>query len=433
MMEDIVKIEASVIWAIIKSPDGYQTVSETIDIDDFTHEVHKIIFLAAKDMDLNGQHIDIFTLGDRVGYLDYMSELVASGSGISTGVAAKLLEKHSFKRKAVDLLDSARVEIIDSNDMDEQLSIINSMNDKLEKKDSDIPEFKSLAKDCLVRLDQRMNGLVAQGLKTGFEQVDERISGFMPGNLVIVAGRPAMGKTTYAMNIAENVCLNGGNVLVFSMEMSKEEILDRMLSSLSGIEAQKIKSGKFGSEDDIAKLGAGTQKLTRIAPIIIDRPSMHINHVTNLARKINRKNSLDLIVIDYLQLMRTDSKNRFDEISEVSRGLKALAKLTETPVIALSQLSRGVDSRVNNRPVNSDLRESGQIEQDADIIQFLYRDEIYNADSTNKGVCEVITTKFRSGEVGTDYLASELHKNRFANLSYRPEQQEPKETYKYGK
>ena len=430
-----IDLEVCVIRAILVNPSCFDDVLEHVETNDFTTNRTRDIFGCICELKTLDQPHDLFAVSDRVGHLEWMGEITANGADMTGKTAAMLLERASFKRKACGMLEDARLQVMESKSIDDQLSIIHSLNDKLEKKSDDVPEFKDVIKDCLLRLENRMNGVMEHRVKTGFDTIDERLTGFAPSNLVIVAGRPAMGKTTYAMNIAENVALAGGNVVVFSMEMSKEELIDRMLSSLSGLEAEKIKRGSHLTNEEDAKLHAGVHKLQKMMNniIVCDKPAMHINHMTNYCRKINRKKKLDLIVVDYLQLMRTDAKNRFEEISEVSRGLKSLAKLCDVPVLALSQLSRGVDSRTNNRPVNSDLRESGQIEQDADLIQFLYRDEMYNSDSTHKGVCEVITTKFRSGEVGTDYLKSELHKNRFVKLEYTPQSEPEKQEYRYGK
>lgn len=426
-------LELAIIKAILVDPSCFDDVYELITENDFASVDARAVFTEAKNIRSAGEEFDLFILADKTGLEEFISTVTTEPLMFAENpiAAAKVLERESYKRKSLMLMADTQELIRESKDADEQEALINSLSEKLERKQQEFTSFNDLAKDGLARLDQRMKGITEHRLKTGFEQIDERIVGFAPSDFIIVAGRPAMGKTTYAMNIMENVALDGGNCLVFSLEMSKEQLIDRMLASLSGVDAWKIKTGKGFTDEELSKLSAGTYKMKKMNPIIIDTPAIDVHHASNIARKINRKQKLDLIVIDYLQLMRCKSQNRFEEISAISRQLKALAKLTKTPVIALSQLSRGVDSRTNNRPVNSDLRESGQIEQDADVIQFLYREEVYNSDSPNKGICEVITTKFRNGETGTDFLKSELSKNRFAHLDFRPAKEE-KKVYKYG-
>ena len=318
---------------------------------------------------------------------------------------------HSSVR-ALLKLESAQEEVFSLKEIDDIEAVLASVPEQVQSKTLEFKPFDDMLKDAINRLDERHQGKSRKGLRVGFQMIDERIMGLEEDDFVIIAGRPSMGKTTYAMNIAERVSSSGGNVLIFSMEMNEKSLVDRMLASMGGVPMGQIKSGQLQPEH-WTSLQAGAMKMKGMNINIIDRPAMHVNHVSNIARKFNRTKKLDLIVIDYLQLMRSDAKNRFDEISEISRSLKALAKTVKTPVVALSQLSRGVDARPNKRPVNSDLRESGQIEQDADIIQFLYRDEVYSPNSDNRGLCEVITTKFRNGEIGTDFLESQLHMCRF--------------------
>jgi replicative DNA helicase len=205
------------------------------------------------------------------------------------------------------------------------------------------------------------------------------------------------------MNIAYNVARTGKEVLVFSMEMSKEQLMDRLLSSVSGLPSEIIKSGKLVC-DNWSQLTAGVAKLKDLKIHIIEIPAIDVNRALSIARKFAKKGNIGLVVVDYLQLMTANSDSRFDVVSDVSRKLKVMAKTIKAPVLALSQLSRKCEERSDKRPLMSDLRESGQIEQDADIVSFIYRDEYYNQDTPNKGTAEVITRKYRNGEVGTDIL-----------------------------
>ena len=420
-------LELSVIKSILVDPSTFDDIAELITENDFISADARAVFTEAAKFRANGTDFDMFDLAEKTGLEDFLRDVSLNSFFYSSNgvIAATMIERESYKRRSLALIDNTRDQVLAAKDAEEQESIICAMSEKLDRKRKAEVSFNALTKDAIMRLDARIKGEVEERTKTGFTQIDERIVGFAKSDLVIMAGRPSMGKTTLAINIMENIALAGGHCLVFSLEMSKEQLLDRMLASLSGIEAFKIKTGKGFTEDDWPKLQAGTLKMKQMNPTIIDTPAIDVGHASNIARKINRKQKLDLIVIDYLQLMTCQSQSRLEEISKISRQLKALAKLTETPVLALSQLSRKVEDRANKRPIQSDLRESGQIEQDADIIQFLYRDEHYNSDSPDKGVCEVITSKFRDGETGTDYLASELNKNRFVNMDYRPEPQNP--------
>lgn len=219
------------------------------------------------------------------------------------------------------------------------------------------------------------------------------------------------------MNIANNVSAQGKEVLIFSLEMSKEQLTKRLVSAASGIPYGVLRSGDF-QEHNWPQLSAGVQKLKGRKIHIVDIAGIDVNHALAIARKFSRNGNLGLIVIDYLQLMTAKSESRFDEVSQVSRKLKAMAKTISCPVLALSQLSREVEKRKPPIPNNSDLRESGQIEQDADIISFIYREEVYQPDTYDKGIAQVITTKFRNGETGVDYLSAMLQFSRFEDLKY---------------
>jgi replicative DNA helicase len=259
------------------------------------------------------------------------------------------------------------------------------------------------------------------GVPTGFDKFDEATTGLHGGELVIVAGRPSMGKTTFAMNIAENAAIGSKTpVAVFSMEMPGEQLAMRMISSLGRIDQHHIRTGQL-TDEDWPRITSAVHMLSEANLFIDDTPAMSPNEVRARARRMKRKHGLGLVVVDYLQLMQVHggSENRATEISEISRGLKALAKELNVPVIALSQLNRSLEQRPDKRPIMSDLRESGAIEQDADLIVFIYRDEVYNDDSPDKGMAEIIIAKQRNGPIGKSVLTFLGKYTKFEN--YIPE------------
>ena len=260
------------------------------------------------------------------------------------------------------------------------------------------------------------------GVATGFDDLDEKTSGLQPGDLVIVAGRPSMGKTTFSMNIAEYAAVKSGKpVAVFSMEMPGEQLTNRMLSSMGRIDQHRLRTGNL-EDDDWPRLTSAVGMLSEVPMFIDDTPALTPTELRARARRLYREHGeLGLIVIDYLQLMQggggSSSENRAAEISEISRSLKALAKELSVPIIALSQLNRSLEQRPNKRPVMSDLRESGAMEQDADVIIFIYRDEVYNEDSPDKGTAEIIIAKQRNGPIGTTRLTFLGKYTRFENFT----------------
>jgi replicative DNA helicase len=274
--------------------------------------------------------------------------------------------------------------------------------------------------DRIDQLFQRDNASDVTGIPTGFSDLDSMTSGLQPGDLVIVAGRPSMGKTAFSLNIAENVALDSGlPVAVFSMEMGATQLAMRMIGSVGRLDQHRMRTGRLEDEDWV-RLTTALGKLND-APMFIDESAgLNALEVRARARRLHRQcGKLGLIVIDYLQLMSAtrQGENRATEISEISRALKSLAKELDVPVVALSQLNRGLEQRPNKRPVMSDLRESGAIEQDADVILFIYRDEVYNPDSPDKGTSEIIIGKQRNGPIGTIRLTFLGEHTRFENFA----------------
>ena len=282
-------------------------------------------------------------------------------------------------------------------------------------------DVNPLLQGALERIEELFNaGGDITGLSTGFLELDKMTSGLQESDLVIVAGRPSMGKTSFAMNLVENAVLGQDKpILVFSMEMPADSLIIRMLSSIGRIDQTRIRNGKL-EQEDWPKLSAAVNKLKDVPLFIDDTAALTPTEVRSRARRVHREHGgLGMIMIDYMQLMQVAgaSEGRTAEISEISRSLKAIAKEFKVPMVALSQLNRSLEQRPNKRPVNSDLRESGAIEQDADVIMFIYRDEVYNEESPDKGVAEIIIGKQRNGPIGTARLAFIGQYTRFENLA----------------
>ncbi|MEK9711421.1 MAG: replicative DNA helicase, partial [Thalassolituus sp.] len=366
---------------------------------------------------------------EKAGGASYLSRLVDMTPSIDNCAAyAVIVGERSQQRRLIEAASDI-IEKAYEPGGDDALTLVSDAEKSIAqiaegaRKDGGPVLVAPILKNTLEQLDQMFNqpeGLT--GLTTGFTEVDNRTSGWQKADLVIIAARPSMGKTTYAMNLVENALLATKRpCLVFSLEMPSESIVMRMLSSIGKIDQSRIRSGKL-IDEDWPKLSAAVNLLKDLPLYIDDTPAITPQEMRARARKVYRENNNDLamIMVDYLQLMRVSgpSEGRTQEISEISRTLKVIAKEFNCPMIALSQLNRSLEQRPNKRPVNSDLRESGAIEQDADIIQFIYRDEVYNEDSPDKGIAEIITGKHRNGPIGIDRLAFIGKYTRFENLAH---------------
>jgi replicative DNA helicase len=287
------------------------------------------------------------------------------------------------------------------------------------RKQNDAVPMSVVLKESIEGIDRRFHSDThISGLCSGFVDLDEMTSGMHPGDLIVIAGRPSMGKTSLAMNIAEHVAIKEEKtVAVFSLEMPKVQLSDRLLSSVGKIQFSKIRSGKL-DDDEWNRLTVATGKLNTDRIVIDDTSSIGVMEMRISLRRIQRKHGLGLVLIDYIQLMNGDGENRTQQISHISRGLKAIAKDFNVPVIALSQLSREVEKRPNRRPVMSDLRDGGSIEQDADVIAFIYRDEVYNKDTQHKGVAEILVRKQRNGPTEDVRLSFLGEYTRFENFGW---------------
>lgn len=442
-----IEAEQSVIGGLIQDPNKLDEVLEIITDADFYNMDNRIIFSAICDMGAKGKSVDVITLADclndsgnleRIGGHVFLIELynntpsAANVKSYAHIVADRAMERRITEagQRIAELGDDEGIQV------DDKLETLHGELSGLERRDAvEVTNFDQIIKSRVQVIDGKFRGTAKRGLECGFKALDERFQGIGDTDLWILAARPAMGKTALAMNLVYNVASQGKEVIVFSMEMSKEQLTDRLISAAGSIPSNLVRSGKL-TEQHWAPLSAGIAKLKGLKIHIIDIPAIDIHRAKAIARKFKRNGDIGLIMVDYLQLMRdTKAKTRFDEVSSVSRELKVMAKMIGCPVLALSQLNRGVEGQGNKRPGLKDLRESGQIEQDADLITFIYRDEYYNEDSPNKNTAEIITAKFREGEVGTDVLGTQLQFSRFVDIdfsSYIFEKDEPKKEYKRG-
>ncbi len=412
--------EQSVLGGLMLDNQAWDQVADRISEEDFYRREHRLIFHATAELAEQGKPLDVVTLAEELerhdklndaGGLAYLGMLAKdTPSAANIRAYAGIVREYSVMRQLIsvgtEIADSAfnpagrdSVELLD----DAEAKVFRIA--ELGSRGGGFTPIKSLltkAVDRIETLFQKDEPIT--GVSSGFTDFDELTSGLQASDLIIVAGRPSMGKTTFAMNIAENVAIRGQlPVAVFSMEMPGEQLAMRMMSSLGRIDQHKVRTGKL-QEDEWPRLTSAVSILAEAPLFIDDTPAMSPTEVRARARRLTREQGgLGLIVIDYLQLMQApgQGENRVMEISAISRGLKALAKELKVPVVALSQLNRNLEQRPNKRPVMSDLRESGSIEQDADLVMFIYRDEVYNEDSPDKGKAEIIIGKQRNGPIGT--------------------------------
>lgn len=432
-----IQAEQSVLGGLMLDNQTWDTVADRIAEEDFYRRDHKLIFRAIAELAEHQDPFDVITLSEwldsqgeleNAGGLAYLGTLVKDTPSAANILAyANIVRDRSVLRQLIhvgtEISDSAFV--TDGRETSELLENAERNVFKIAEQRQRGQGGFSTIKNLLAKAVDKIELLYEQdgeitGASTGFNDLDEKTSGLQPADLIIVAGRPSMGKTTIAMNMAENVALKSGlPVAVFSMEMPGEALAMRMMSSLGRIDQHKVRTGKL-DDDDWPRLTSAINLLAETKLFIDDTPALTPTEVRSRARRLTREHGqLGLIVLDYLQLMQSPSSgdNRVQQISDISRGLKALAKELNVPVMALSQLNRNLEQRPNKRPVMSDLRESGAIEQDADLILFVYRDEVYNEDSPDKGIAEVIIGKQRNGPLGTVRLTFLGQYTRFENFA----------------
>ena len=436
MQPHSVEAERSVIGGLLLSSDGWDLIAEVVTAGDFYRPEHRAIFRQIAMLVDRGEPVDVVTVADRLlatGELDaagghtYLAEL-AEQTPTAANIRAYATAVH--ERAVLRKLIGAAQDIA-NNGYNPDGRSSEELLDEAERRIMQISEegpksgaprgMEPLLAGALERIEELFNsGGEITGLSTGFIDLDKMTSGMQPSDLVIVAGRPSMGKTSFAMNLVENAAGKSDKpILVFSMEMPAESLVIRMLSSLGRIDQSRVRNGKL-EQDDWPKLSKAMNTLKEARIFIDDTPALTPTELRSRARRVAREHGeLGMVMVDYLQLMQVagSSDGRTAEISEISRSLKAIAKEFRCPMVALSQLNRSLEQRPNKRPVNSDLRESGAIEQDADVIMFIYRDEVYHEDSPDKGVAEIIIGKQRNGPIGTCRLAFQGEFTRFENLA----------------
>ncbi|MDR3242436.1 MAG: replicative DNA helicase [Clostridiales Family XIII bacterium] len=426
--------EKSVLGALLLDKDALYDVMEILAEDDFYSEMHREIFRAAGALHKKNEPVDILTISDELkrrkslemvggrAYIAALSTFVPATANAAQ--YAKIIGEKAALRRLIKTAANIMEESYQENkDAAEVLDLaergIFEIARSRQKKD--FTPLRDVLWENIKRIDEisKTEGSLT-GLTTGFADLDKRTSGLQKSDLIIVAARPGMGKTAFALNVAHKAAIKAdAGVLIFSMEMSKEQLGQRILSIESHVEITKLRDGRVG-QNDWDQINEALDVLSKTNVFIDDTPGISVLEIKNKCRRLKAEKGLDLIVVDYLQLMALEgrSESRQQEITAISRLLKQIAREIECPVIVLSQLSRAVEQRTGKRPVLSDLRESGSIEQDADIVIFLYRDEYYNEDTEKPNTCELIISKHRNGEIGSMELAWVGKYTKFADKIY---------------
>ncbi len=431
-----IEAEQAVLGAIFIEPESLTVASEFLIPEDFYRSSHQKIFSAMLKLSDQGKAIDVVTVTEEliateqlenIGGVSYLMELAnAVPTAANVEYYARIVEEKSLLRRLIRTATEIAQEGYSREDE------VESLLSEAEKKIMEVSGRKSAGsfisiKDVLVEAYDNIEKLANRqgditGIPTGFTELDRMTAGFQRNDLIIVAARPSVGKTAFALNIAQNVATKTDEVVaIFSLEMGAEQLVMRMLSSEGNINAQNLRTGDL-SDEDWKKLTMAMGSLSNAQIYIDDTPGIRIAEMRAKCRRLKQERGLGMILIDYLQLIQGSGRrgeNRQQEVSEISRSLKALARELEVPVIALSQLSRSVEQRQDKRPMMSDIRESGSIEQDADIVAFLYRDDYYDKETENKNIIEIIIAKQRNGPVGTVQLAFAKEYSKFVNLERR--------------
>ncbi len=423
--------EQSVLGCMLLDKESVAAATDFLNSDDFYADAHKEIFESMLDIFDRGEPVDLVTVTEQlrqrgtleaVGGVPYISDLsMAVPSTANVRYYVSIVEEKAILRR---LISACNEVIRQSYEAKEEIDIIIDYAEKaifqITQKNtvSDFEPIKTVLLDTYAKIEElsKNKGKII-GVPTGFNDFDQKTSGLQPSDLVLVAARPSMGKTSFVLNIAQYAALRANvPVAIFSLEMSKDQLVQRMLSSESNVELQKIRTGDL-TENEWIKLVEAAGPLSQAPIYIDDTPGISVMEMRSKARRLKLEKGLGMIVIDYIQLMsgRGKAESRQQEISEISRSLKALARELDVPVVALSQLSRAPEARTDHRPMLSDLRESGAIEQDADVVAFLYRDEYYNPDTEKKNIAEVIIAKQRNGPTGTVELVWLGQFTKFAN------------------
>jgi replicative DNA helicase len=424
--------EESVLGGVLLDMHALDRVVEVMNVDDFYRESHRKIFRAMLALTERGEPIDLVTLTDalkargelqEVGGATYLAELIDKVPSAANIVHyARIVREKAVLRTLINVSNEIASRCYNGEEdierfLDEAERLIFDVSEKRVR-----PSFFKMS-DLIMDTVKTVEKLyerkeLVTGVPTGFLDLDRMTAGLQPSDLIIVAARPSMGKTSFVLNIAQYVALHANTAVgIFSLEMSKEQLVLRMLCSEARVDNAKVRTGYLG-ERDFPRLAMAAGRLAEAPIFIDDTPAQNVLELRAKARRLKREANVGLVIIDYLQLMRglSAQENRTQELSEISRSLKSLAKELNVPVVALSQLNRQVEQRADKKPVMSDIRESGSIEQDADVIMFIYRDEVYKPDSQDEGVAEIIIGKQRNGPTGTIRLAFRREYTRFDNL-----------------
>jgi replicative DNA helicase len=438
--EQVRELERAILGGLMLETERYDAVSEIIAFSDFEGQDHQNIFQSMGELVNSNKPLDPLTVSDRLdsknlltraGGKNYLIDLAStSPSAANLEAYAGMVRQKSISRRLMKINSEISELIINPQGkdaaelLDEAETKIFSLNDEASRTSTNIQKLDELIPQSIERMNEiAKNGSSLLGASTGYKDLDSKLQGLQNGDLIIVAARPSMGKTALSMNIVENFILNkdiAGGVLAFSLEMPAESLTTRLLASNAKIDQQKVRSASM-NQSDLKRFMESSSKLKDLPLYIDDSSMLSPMELRARARRIARQepNGLSLIVVDYLQLMQipASQENRVNQISEISRSLKMLAKELNVPVIALSQLDRAVEQRPNKRPIMADLRDSGAIEQDADVILFIYRDEVYNEDSEEGNKAEIIIGKQRNGPIGKVNLTFLKEYTRFEDFA----------------
>lgn len=427
-----VEAEQSVIGSMIMDRDAIMTASEVITSEDFYQHQYGVLFDSMLELYNEGKPVDLVTLQERlrekdvppeISSLEFVRDLLdAVPTSANVRHYAVIVQEKSMLRKLIKVNEEIANTCYLAKERTED--ILEDTEKKIfellqYRSSGDYVPIKEVVLNALDKIERASkNKGTVTGLATGFVDLDYKMSGFQPSDLILIAARPSMGKTAFVLNIAQHMAFKEGQtVAIFSLEMSKEQLVNRLFSLESKVDSQALRTGNL-TDEDWAKLIEGAAVVGKSNLIIDDTPGISISELRSKCRKFKLEHNLGIIIIDYLQLMSGGrrAESRQQEISEISRSLKAIARELNVPVVALSQLSRAVEQRPDHRPMLSDLRESGAIEQDADVVMFLYRDDYYNKDTDKKNIAEVIIAKQRNGPIGTIELVWLPNYTKFANM-----------------
>lgn len=414
-----IKAEQALLGGLMLNAQAWDKIADVIVGEDFYRKDHRVIFAAIATLVEAGSPCDVVTVSEHLdgrgeleqaGGLEYLATLANETAGAANARAyAKIIRETSTLRALINAGNEISGSAFTSGErnaaqiVDEAERLVFDIAEKGSRGRRGFKSLKQILPEAVDRIDllHQSEGSIT-GISSGYHEFDKLTAGLQAGELIIIAGRPSMGKTTLALNIGENAAI-GSKVptAIFSMEMPSQQLAFRMISSLGRVDQTHLRTGNFPDED-WSRINTAVQLMSEAPIFIDDTPSLSPTEIRARARRLHREHGLGLIIIDYLQLMQVEGskENRATEISEISRSLKALAKELEVPVIALSQLNRSVEQRTDKRPVMSDLRESGAIEQDADLIIFIYREEVYNQDTPRKGIADIAIAKQRNGPIG---------------------------------